>query len=484
LIQKNKMSIDLKNLTISDAHEHLKKGTFTASDLTEAYLENIKKENKDINAYVNVFESAKESAKKSDERYLAGKPLGVLDGIPMSIKDLILVKDELATGSSKILENYRATYDATAVAKLKKEGVVILGKANCDEFGMGASNENSAFGSVKNPIDRERVAGGSSGGSAASVAGDMALASLGTDTGGSVRLPASFCNLVGLRTTYNVMSRHGVMALASSLDQVGPVTKTVKDSEILFNAIVGKDPMDSSNEEYEIKDSSKIKTEDITIGVPIDIPMEGLSEDVVSNYKDSIERLKSLGYKTKDISLPHAKYGIACYYIILPAEVSTNLARLDGVRYGLHKEGRDLTEDYKTSRGEGFGKETRRRIILGTYVLSSGYFDSYYGKAIQVRELVKQDFEEAYKEVDAIVMPTTSGPAFKIGEKSNDPLSMYLEDLYTTPQVLAGIPSITVPSGFVTKDGKELPLGFQIMAPRFREDICFKVGKDFENNIK
>lgn len=475
------MAIDLKSLNISNTHEHFKNGDFTPSELTEAYLANIEKDNADINAYISVFESAKESAKESDKRYKEGKSLGILDGSPIAIKDLILVKGELATGASKILSNYKATYDATAVAKLKDAGAVILGKTNCDEFGMGASNENSAYGAVKNPIDRTRVAGGSSGGSAAAVASSMALSALGTDTGGSTRLPAAFCGLVGLRTTYDVMSRHGVMALSSSLDQVGPLTKTVRDSEVLFRVIAGKDKMDSTSEPYEFRDTNKLKTDEITIGIPSDLPVDGLDPRVLKNYEDSIEKLKNLGYKTKNITLPHAKYAISAYYIILPAEVSTNLSRLDGLRYGRHKEGIDLLGDYMNSRGEGFGKETRRRIILGTYVLSAGYFDSYYGKAIMVRELVKQDFEKAFESVDAIIMPTSTSPAFKIGEKVSDPVAMYLVDLYLTPQVLAGIPSISIPSGTVTEEGQALPVGIQIMASRFREDICFKIGKDFEN---
>jgi aspartyl-tRNA(Asn)/glutamyl-tRNA(Gln) amidotransferase subunit A len=474
------MEIDLKSLTILNTHEHFKKGDFTPSELTEAYLSQIKKENPDINAYITVFEDAIEAAKESDKRYKDGKPIGVLDGSPIAVKDLILVKGKLATGASKILSNYKATYDATCVTKLKEAGAVILGKTNCDEFGMGASNENSAYGPVKNPIDRTRVAGGSSGGSVAAVAADMALSSLGTDTGGSVRLPSAFCGLVGLRTTYDVMSRYGVMALSSSLDQVGPVTKTVVDSEILFKAIAGKDEMDSTSEPYEFRDTDKLGIDDLTIGIPKDLPTENLDPRVLKNYKDSIEKLKSLGYKTKEVTLPHAKYAISAYYIILPAEVSTNLSRLDGLRYGSHKDGHDLLGDYMNSRGEGFGKETRRRVILGTYVLSAGYYDSYYGKAIMVRELIKQDFEKAFEEVDAIIMPTATSPAFKIGEKVNDPVAMYLVDLYLTPQVLAGIPSISIPSGTIEEEGKDLPLGIQIMAPRFREDVCFKIGKDFE----
>jgi len=483
LNQKSKM-IDLSSLTIAKAHTSIKNGDFSASDLTKSYLEKIK--NDDLNAFINISEDlALKQSKESDERYANGKELGVLDGIPISIKDTILVEGEKVTAGSKILENYVATYDATAVKRLRDAGAVILGKTNCDEFAMGASNETSAYGPVKNPLDENRVAGGSGGGSAAAVGADLSLVALGSDTGGSVRQPGSFCGVVGFRPTYDVISRNGLIAMASSLDQIGTNTKTVEDSEILFNSMIGKDPMDSTNEDHGHKDSSTVPNGDITIGVPMDMPTEGVDKRVLENFEESKKKLEDMGYKTKEIKLPHAKYGVSCYYILMPAEASSNLARYDGVKYGLHVDGQeDLMSDYLESRGSGFGKEVRRRIILGTYVLSAGYYDSYYGKALMVREMVRKEFEEAFKNVDAIIMPTTTGPAFKIGEKTKDPISMYLEDLYTIPSVLAGVPAISVPSGTVEEDGKNLPLGFQIMAPRFREDICFKVGKDFENNIK
>ncbi|MCC2630577.1 MAG: glutamyl-tRNA(Gln) amidotransferase subunit aspartyl-tRNA(Asn)/glutamyl-tRNA (Gln) [Candidatus Paceibacter sp.] len=470
------MNINLKNLTIKKAHDHLVKGDFTAVDLAKAYVEEIKKKNPDINAYLESFADIEEQAKKADELIKSGKAT-VLTGIPLAIKDNILIKGRIASSASKMLENYTATYDATVIEKLKKEGVVFLGRTNMDEFAMGGSTENSAYGVTKNPYDTSRVPGGSSGGSAAAVAADMALASLGSDTGGSIRQPASLCGLVGLKPTYGAVSRYGVMAMASSLDQIGPFAKTVEDAEILFNAIKGKDKMDSTS--IELKESGEVKQK-MKIGVPFDFMKKGVDADVMKNFEDSLEALKKQGHEIVDITLPNIDYALAVYYILMPAEVSSNLARFDGVKYGLHVDGKDLLEDYILTRREGFGDETRRRIILGTYVLSTGYYDAYYNKANTVRALLIKDFENAFQNVDVVLTPTSPVPAFKIGEKSDDPLAMYLADIFTVSANITSLPAISVPSGFAEREGKQLPLGIQFTAPHSREDILFTIGKLFE----
>jgi len=472
------MSIDLKTLTIKKAHEHLTKGDFSVAELSEAYLKNIEVHNKNINAYLEVFDDIKEQTKGA-QKLIESKTSGVLTGIPIAVKDNILIQGKRASSASKILEGYTATYDAMVIKKLKAGGAVFLGRTNMDEFAMGGSTENSAFGPTKNPHDISRVPGGSSGGSAAAVAMDGALAALGSDTGGSIRQPAAFCGLVGLKPTYGAVSRYGLMAMASSLDQIGPFGKTVEDAEILFNAIKGHDPMDStsiSDEMVKRKPSSERK---LTIGVPKDIvDSPGIDADVLKNFNEGIANLKNKGYSIKEVSLPNAHFALSVYYIIMPAEASTNLARFDGVRYGLSKKGATPFEDYAKTRGEGFGREVRRRILLGTYVLSSGYYDAYYNRAWSLRNLIGKDFEHAFNEVDVIATPTTPTPAFKIGEKSNDPLAMYLADVFTVPANLIGIPALSVPFGTIDRDGKKLPLGLQLMAPHFEESLLFKVGKD------
>lgn len=471
--------IDLKNLTIKQAHDDMKAGKYTAVSLTQAYLDVISNKNGSINAYLGIYDSALKQAKDADEKFKKGEAT-LMTGIPIAVKDNILIKGETASSASKILQNYRAVYDATVIAKLKKEGAVFLGRTNMDEFAMGGSTENSAYGITKNPHDISRVSGGSSGGSAAALAMDGALGALGSDTGGSVRQPASFCGVVGLKPTYGAVSRFGLMAMGSSLDQVGTFGKTVEDAEIIFNAISGHDEKDSTSipeSFYEKEDLNR----GITIGVPDNfIERDGIDENVLKNFKHTVDKLKNKGYKIKNVGLPNLKYSLASYYIIMPAEASTNLARFDGVRYGLLKEGVSGIDDYMKTRGLGFGKEVRRRIMLGTYVLSAGYYDAYYSKATMVREMIKKDFETAFKEVDAIITPTSPTPAFKIGEKSEDPLQMYLADIFTVPINLAGVPAISVPSGFAEVDGKKLPLGCQIIAPHFKEGRLFKIGKDIE----
>ena len=474
------MKIDLKNLTIRKAHEAMKNGDFSARDLTRAYLDSISEKNENLNAYLHVFkENALKQADEADKRFKDGTA-ELLTGIPMAIKNNICIKDEITTAASKILENYRATYDATVIKKLRKAGVVFLGGTNLDEFAMGGSTENSAFGVTKNFYDNTRVAGGSSGGSAVVVASDTALVALGTDTGGSIRQPSSFCGTVGLKTTYGRVSRYGAIAMGSSLDQIGPIAKTVEDAKIVFDCIKGGDDMDSTTIPENLIKDLEVKDK-MTIGIPRHFLSKGIDKDVMRNFEKSLEKLKSLGYDIKDIELPNIDYALATYYIIMPAEVSTNLSRFDGVRYGLLKEGGDMIEDYKRTRGAGFGPEARRRIMLGTYVLSAGYYDAYYNKAMALREIIRADFRKAFEQVDVILTPTSPTPAFKIGENSEDPVQMYLADIFTVSANIVGVPAISVPSGFTEREEKQLPLGIQFMAPHLREDVLFKIGKDFSS---
>lgn len=484
--------INLKELTIKKAHEAMVSGEYTAVDLAQAYLANIEKKDKEIHAYLEVFADVLEQAKVADAMIKSGKA-GMLTGIPIAIKDNILIKGRIASSGSKILADYMATYDATVIEKLRKEGVVFIGRTNMDEFAMGGSTENSAYGVTKNPIDLERVAGGSSGGSAAVVAGDMALASLGSDTGGSIRQPASFCGIVGLKPTYGAVSRYGVMAMGSSLDQIGPFAKNVEDARILFDAIRGYDQKDSTSQESAknksqngkscpIVKNSDFPTTGVKIGIPKDIlNMGGIDQEVLKNFNESVDKFKKLGYEVVDIELPNLKYSLSVYYVIVPAEVSSNMARYDGMRFGKRVSGKDGVEDYFLSRQVGLGKEVRRRIILGTYVLSSGYYDAFYNKANIVRDLIKEDYKKAFEKVDIIITPTTPGPAFKIGEKINDPLAMYLEDIFTVPINLVGVPAISIPAGFKEENGHKLPLGIQLTANNFDEEKMFEIAQHFEN---
>ncbi|MEK7120903.1 MAG: Asp-tRNA(Asn)/Glu-tRNA(Gln) amidotransferase subunit GatA [Patescibacteria group bacterium] len=449
-------------------------GELNSVDLLKASLEVIKEKNKDIHAYLEVFDDAKiDGANKAK----VGK---ALYGIPIAIKDNILIEGKISSASSRILENHKAIYDATVIKKLKEAGAVFVGRTNCDEFAMGSSTENSAYGVTKNPLDDTRVPGGSSGGSAASVAMGSVYVALGSDTGGSIRQPASFCGLVGLKPTYGAVSRYGLIALGSSLDCIGSFGKSVSDVEIVHNIIKGKDKMDSTTVDEEDFPKREMVGKKGVIGVPHHIlKLPGIDKDVISNFEDSIKRMEGLGYLIKEIELPSVEYSLAVYYIILPAEASSNLARFDGVRYGYHKDGENLLQDYLNTRAEGFGVEARRRIILGTYVLSAGYYDAYYGKATLARRKITDEFLEAFEKVDFVAMPTTPTPAFKIGEKSKDPLAMYASDIFTVPANIAKIPAISLPSGNVERDGVSLPLGFQLMAPHMKEDWLFSAGKDF-----
>ncbi len=475
---ENNMKINLKELTINKAHDAMVRGDFTAVDLAKAYLEVIKEKNKDINAYLEVYDDVLEMAKKADVRIKEGKA-SLLTGIPCAIKDNILNRGKIASSSSKILENYHATYDATVIAKLKAEGAVIIGRTNMDEFAMGGSTENSAFGVTKNPLDLERVAGGSSGGSVASIAMDGALFALGSDTGGSIRQPASFCGVVGLKPTYGRVSRYGVMAMGSSLDQIGPIAKTVSDAEIVYKVIAGKDEKDGTTIDIDTYKEKKIKAKPV-IGVPRHfLKGDGINKDVLSAFEKSLETYKSMGYEIKEISLPNISYALMVYYVVMPAEVSANMARFDGMRYGLHVNGKDGIDDYFESRRAGLGREVIRRILLGTYVLSSGYYDAYYNRANAVRRMITDDFIKAFEHVDIIATPTAPSPAFKIGEKTADPVAMYLEDIFTVTANLTGMPAISIPCGFSKKDGVDLPVGLQLTARHGEEQVLFDAGKEF-----
>ena len=465
--------INLENLTIKKARENLKAKEFSARELTVASLDAIKEKDGDINAFLEVFNDVLEQADEADRKIKAGINLPLL-GIPVAIKDNMLMEGKRSSAGSKILEGFIAPYDGTAVKKLKDAGAVILGRTNMDEFAMGSSTESSAYGVTKNPHDLSRVPGGSSGGAAAAVAANFALAALGSDTGGSIRQPAAFCGVVGLKPTYGRVSRSGLIAYASSFDQIGPLAKTIEDVTILYDVIKDKDSLDSTTiGEDTYPDKKKFSK---TIGVPrAFVDSEGVSKEIKDNFNQILKKFKLLGYVIKDIDLAHIKYSLATYYIIVFAEASSNLARFDGVKYGLHKDGKDVIEDYFKTRGEGFGREVRRRIILGTHVLSSGYYDEYYGSALKMKKLIADELNEAFKQIDLILTPTTPTPAFKLGEKMTDPLSMYLADIFTVPANIAGLPSISIPSGLVGV----LPLGFELTAGLGKEENLFIAGKEF-----
>ncbi len=470
--------IDLKELTIKKAHHSFKNGEFSVTDLVDAYLKVIKEKNEEINAYLEIYNDIPEQIKKAEEMFKNGQDT-LMTGVPVAIKDNILFDGHKVSAASKILENYVATYDSFVVEKLKKAGAVIIGRANMDEFAMGASTETSAYGNTKNPLDTARVPGGSSGGPASSVAMYGSLVSLGTDTGGSVRQPSSFCGVVGLKPTYGAVSRSGIISLGSSLDQVGTIGKTVEDVETIFNSINGYDKLDSTSVKEENRgDSISIKKR---IGVPRDfLSGDGIDKAVLQNFEDSCQKFKKAGYEIVDITLPFIKYSLAAYYIIMPAEASSNLARYDGIRYGLSETADKLYDVYTKTRGAGFGKEVKRRILLGTYVLSYGYYDAYYNTAIKAREAIKNELSNIFKDVDAIITPTSPTLPFKFGEKMDDPVSMYMADLFTVPANIAGVPAISIPSGFSKEN---LPFGLHLMAPNFREDILFTIGKDFEKLV-
>ncbi len=478
--------MNLNELTIAAAAAGLRKKEFSSVDITMACLLAIREKDRDIHAFLEVFEEdAIAQAKAADEMFAgSNSALPHLLGIPLAIKDNILMEGKRCTAGSRMLENYTASYDATVIRALKKQGAVLIGKTNMDEFAMGSSTENSAFGITKNPRDMNRVPGGSSGGSAAAIAAHMTLGALGSDTGGSIRQPASFCGIVGMKPTYGSVSRHGVMAMASSLDQIGPMTKTVGDGEILWNAIAGKDVFDGTTIEKPdaaygrpLKELSKLR-----IGLPAEYMSAGLDSDVKDIISNLVKKIEATGAIIEEVNLPHTRFALPAYYVIVPSEVSSNLARMDGIRYGLHDESaRSLLEVYTKTRGRGFGKETKRRIMIGTYALSAGYYDAYYLKAQKVRRLIRRDFEHAFENVDLIIGPTTPTPAFAFGEKANDPLSMYLADIYTVSVNLAGLPALSLPAGDVTRGDARLPVGFQMVAPMNGELQMFAAAKEVEN---
>ena len=470
------MKTDLTKLTIKEAHEGLKNGEFTSVELTQAFLDRIKEKDGEIKAYITVTEElALEQAVKAD-LMIKNKEIYSLTGIPCAIKDNILIKDVKCTAGSKFLENYIASYDATVIEKLEKMGAVFLGKTNLDEFAMGSSCENSAFFPTRNPRDLERVPGGSSGGSAASVAADMCVYALGSDTGGSIRQPASFCGITGLKPTYGTVSRYGLIAYASSLDQIGPLTKNIEDAKIVLDAIKGSDPMDSTS----FNSEKESKLEKIRIGVPKEYFAEGLDKEVEKAIKNAINIYKELDAEIVEISLPISEYALACYYIIAPAEASANLARFDGLRYGKtvkDEETEKLIDIYLKNRTNGFGKEVQKRIMLGTYTLSSGYYDAYYKRALKARTLIKADFDKAFEKVDVILGPTSPCLPFKIGERSDDPMSMYLADIYTVSVNLAGLPALSIPCG---KSESGLPIGMHLIGAPFEEEKLLSIASLFE----
>jgi len=451
--------MDVKKLTIEEIKGLVERGETTYEDIHKEYVSLIE-ENKDLNAFLSTFDKG--------------------DGIPCAVKDNILIKDEICTAGSKILGNYKSAYDATVIKKLREKGVSFIGKTNLDEFAMGSSTENSAFGPVKNPLDTSKVPGGSSGGSAAAVAAGLCVFALGSDTAGSVRQPASFCGVVGFKPTYGRVSRYGLISLGSSLDQIGSITKNVYDAAYVMNIIAGKDKMDSTTVDVEVPNYTRnldAGVKGVKVGIPKEYFGEGLDENVKKVVKDAIKDLEKSGAEVVEVSLPHSKYALATYYIILPSEASANLSRFDGIRYGYsNQKGKSLSDVYLDSREEGFGDEPKRRIMLGAYSLSSGYFDEYYMKAQQVRALVKQDFDKAFEKVDILVGPTAPTTAFGFGEKTGDPVEMYLADIYTAAINLAGLPAISIPCGKVDN----LPVGLQIIGRQFDEPTILKTAYTYE----
>jgi aspartyl-tRNA(Asn)/glutamyl-tRNA(Gln) amidotransferase subunit A len=472
-------------LTLSDAGEKLRRRDLTSVELAEAVFERIAGTDERIRAYIGLDrDGALAQARRADEEIARGAIRSPLHGLPLALKDNFLTRGLKTTCASKILGDFIPPYDATTVKKLRDAGAVIVGKTNLDEFAMGSSTENSAFFPTRNPWSLDRIPGGSSGGSAAAVAADQCLAALGTDTGGSIRQPAACCGVVGLKPTYGRVSRYGIVAFASSMDQVGPITKDVRDCALLLEAIAGHDPADSTSANRPVPRYIDALTGDIRelrLGIPKEYFVAGMQREVEQAVRDAIRRLEKSGAIIEEISLPHTEYAVAVYYIVATAEASSNLARYDGMRFGYRAGAGDLTETYMISRDEGFGAEVKRRIMLGTYALSAGYYDAYYLKAQQVRALIKRDFDEAFKRCDAIVTPTAPTTAFKIGEKTQDPLQMYLSDIYTISINLAGLPALSLPCGF---DGDEIPIGMQIIGRPFDEETILRLAYFYEQETE
>lgn len=477
---------DLFYSDISTLNKGLDTKSFSAVELMQSIIDRTDAVEAKVNAFVDRdIEDALKQAKASDERRARGENLGTFDGIPVGIKDILAVKGQSLRCASKMLEGYRSPYDATCITKLKEAGAIIWGRLNMDEFAMGSSTENSAYGITANPWNLDCIPGGSSGGSAAAVSSGEAIVSLGTDTGGSIRQPAALCGVVGMKPTYGLISRYGLVAFASSLDQVGPLSRSVKDSALLLETITGHDPLDSTSlKQAKANYSSALGVDapakKMTLGVPKEFFQEGIDPEIKEAVEKAIDWYRSSGYTIKEISLPHSELCVPVYYIIATAEASSNLARFDGVRYSHRsKDAENILELFSKSRGEGFGEEVKRRIILGTYVLSSGYYDAYYLRAQKVRSLIRQDFEQAFTTVDAIITPTTPTPAFKRGEKNNDPLAMYLNDIYTISVNLAGLPALSLPVGMTQNN---LPIGMQVIGKAFGEAEILSIAHDFEIN--
>ena len=471
---------ELTSLTLTELVKNIKEKKVSSSDVTKSFIDRSNKSKK-LNTYITEdFESAIEKAKKFDENPNFDLKL---PGIPIAVKDLFCTNGVKTTAGSKILNNFIPTYESTVTQNIWDQGGILLGKLNCDEFAMGSSNETSFFGNVQNPVGKDLVPGGSSGGSSSSLAANLTPVTIGTDTGGSIRQPASFTGTVGLKPTYGSCSRYGIVAFASSLDQAGPMSKNVKDSSLLLEVISSYDSKDSTSIDFKRNNYSEELTNNIKgkkIGIPKEYRVDNMPEEIENLWKKGIDYVKQCGAEVIDISLPHTNYALPAYYIVAPAEASSNLARYDGVKYGYRTEGMNLTEMYEKTRSEGFGNEVKRRIMIGTYVLSSGYYDAYYLKAQKVRRLIKKDFDEAYSKVDAILTPSTPSSAFKIGEKTNDPLSMYLNDIFTVPVNLAGLPGISIPAG-VDKNG--YPLGLQIIGKPFDEQTILNIAYSMEEKI-
>ena len=475
--------MDYFNLTVHEVRDLLRSNKVTSVELVENVFQRIDKIESDLDSFLEVYkEEALEKAKEIDEKIKNGEELGDLAGIPIAIKDNMCTIGKYTTCGSKMLENFKPPYNATVIDKLEEAGAIIIGKTNMDEFAMGSSTENSAFKTSKNPWDFKRVPGGSSGGSAAAVASGEAFIALGSDTGGSIRQPASLCGIVGLKPTYGLVSRYGLIAYASSLDQIGPLSKDVEDTAIMLNVIAGHDKRDSTsspNEKIDYKKSLINNVKGMKIGVPKEYFLEGVNEDVKKIIFNALEKLVELGAEYEEISLPYTKYALPTYYIIAPAECSSNLARFDGVRYGYRTDKFDGIDDlYTKTRTEGFGEEVKRRIMVGTHSLSSGYYDAYYNRAMKVRTLIKNDFDKAFEKYDCIITPTAPDKAFLIGEKIDDPLAMYMSDICTVPINIAGVPAISIPAGFIDS----MPIGMQIIGKHFDEETILKVAYTFEKN--
>jgi aspartyl-tRNA(Asn)/glutamyl-tRNA(Gln) amidotransferase subunit A len=469
-------------LTVHETREKLRRREMSSFEATQACLDRIHKHDPRLHAYLTVTdELALTMAREADARIAAGEDTPLL-GVPIAIKDVLSTKDVRTTAGSKILHNYVPKWDATAISKLRQQGAVFLGKLNCDEFAMGSSTENSAYGVTKNPWDETRVPGGSSGGSSAAVAADLCAAALGTDTGGSIRQPASLCGVTGLKNSYGRISRYGLIAFASSLDTVGALTKDARDAAIMLAAMEGRDPCDSTSVDVkpiDVNALDHVSLRGLKVGVPREFFIDGMQPETEQAVRAGIDTLKQLGAEIQEIHLPNTSLGLPVYYLIAPAEASANLARFDGVKYGLRAQGSDLIDTTMKTRGEGFGPEVKRRIMLGTYALSAGYYDAYYIRAQKVRTLIKRDFERAFEQVDVIAAPVSPSTAFKIGEKSDDPIQMYLADVFTLTVSLAGIAGISVPCGF---DKNRLPIGLQLIGPAFGEQRVLEVAHAFQQN--